>query len=85
MKNENLGKTAVDRITGFTGIIIGYAQYLTGCDQYAVQPESKNPAKKRTSHWFDAGRLEFHNREVEPENVQGEEPGCDVSPPNLNR
>jgi len=34
-----LGKKAKDKITGFVGIIIGRAQYLTGCDQYALVAE----------------------------------------------
>lgn len=27
-----LGKEAKDQITGFTGIVIGHARYITGCD-----------------------------------------------------
>lgn len=32
MKNKNLGKLAIDKITNFNGIVMGHCEYLTGCD-----------------------------------------------------
>ena len=41
MKNTLMGLTATDRITGFKGYIIGVVAYVTGCDQYLLQPKMK--------------------------------------------
>lgn len=37
-----LGKTLRDRITGFSGICTGHARYLTGCDQYLLNPKAQD-------------------------------------------
>ena len=34
-----LGATAQDKATGFEGTVMGHARYLTGCDQYCLQPK----------------------------------------------
>jgi len=52
-----LGSKAKDVITGFTGIVTGRAQYLTGCDQYIIaQPATKEGVCPTC--WFDENRLE---------------------------
>ena len=55
----NLGKKGTDTITGFTGIIIGYVQYSTGCNQYLIVPKcSKGETnKKPEGHWIDDSRI----------------------------
>lgn len=54
-----LGATVLDRITAFEGVVIARAQYITGADQYCVQPRSPDggatPALE--SRWFDGERL----------------------------
>lgn len=61
MRN-NFGKTATDKLTGFTGTVSGGAQYITGCDQYLVQPKcSEDSSKLPESTWFDENRLEFED------------------------
>jgi hypothetical protein len=47
----------VDSLTGFKGVITGHADYITGCDQYLVQPASKDGDWKE-GRWFDQMRLE---------------------------
>ena len=42
MKLEH-GQLAQDKITGFTGMVTGHSDYMTGCDQYLLQP----PCKKK--------------------------------------
>lgn len=81
MKNNNLGRTATDKITGFTGTITGHAEYLTGCDQYLVQPECDDPHKYPDSNWFDEGRLEIGDVQIEQKEVLGAENGCDYTAP----
>lgn len=57
MKYE-LGTHAQDIITGFKGVVIGYCKYLTGCDQYLIQPVDENQEhEKKKPDWFDENRL----------------------------
>jgi len=81
MKNKNLGRKATDKITGFTGVITGHAEYLTGCDQYLVQPSQEDKTKYPSSEWFDEGRLTIESVEIKQEDVLAEENGCDYSAP----
>jgi len=69
-----LGKKGKDKITGFEGIIIGRAQYLTGCDQYALTPPVRD-GKVQDSQWFDEGRIEVVGEGVSEEEVQGPKRG----------
>lgn len=55
---ENLGKKGRDKVTGFTGIIVGKIIYLFGCMQYGISPEAKDGKVLDTS-WFDEGRVEI--------------------------
>lgn len=55
-----LGDKVRDVITGFEGIVTGHAEYVTGCDQYLLQPQIKAEAKDATfpePRWFDENRL----------------------------
>ncbi|MCK5613697.1 hypothetical protein KAR91_68165 [Candidatus Pacearchaeota archaeon] len=54
-----LGGKVKDKVTGVSGIVTGHCKYLTGCDQYLVQPvDRKDKLKVLTSAWFDVNRLE---------------------------
>lgn len=57
MKKLVLGSKAKDKVTGFTGIVTGHAKYLTGCDQYLLNPECEDPGKYPEGKWFDENRL----------------------------
>lgn len=74
-----LGLTVKDRITGFTGIVTGYVEYLTGCNQALVVPPMKD-GKLPASEWFDVQRLEDTgaSRMVLD---NGATPGCDKAAP----
>ncbi len=66
IKFETVGK---DKLTGFSGVVIGLVQYLNGCVSYQIQPETKHdgdkPAKKPAEKlWVDA-----HNLEAEDDGV----------------
>jgi hypothetical protein len=56
-----------DMITGFEGIVTGHADYVTGCDQYLVQPpvEKDKPGGFIEPRWFDEKRLEIIEVTVE--------------------
>lgn len=64
-----LGVQAKDKVTGFEGIVTGAAQYLSGCNQFVIQPPMKD-GKFEGSHWFDEGRLEVTGPGVSPASVQ---------------
>lgn len=53
-----LGITVKDRINGFTGVVTGFVQYLTGCNQALVAPPLGPDGAMRDSQWFDVQRLE---------------------------
>lgn len=68
-----------DKITGFQGIVTGHADYITGCDQYLVQPASKDGEWKE-GRWFDESRLEIKS-EARPVLVDSNEDGADIPAP----
>ena len=83
-----LGSWAKDRITGFKGIVMGFCTYLTGCDQYLIQPVNKEDStEKPTACWLDVKRLEVTEEEIISLNAgtvtQKREPknGCDIPAP----
>lgn len=51
-----MGHKAKDMVTGFKGIITARAQYITGCDQYFLQPEMKKD-HLADGKWYDENRL----------------------------
>ncbi len=53
-----IGLKAKDKVTGFTGTITAHADYMTGCDQFLLQPKSKSDEYK-DGRWFDEQRLEL--------------------------
>lgn len=52
------GIEARDKITGFKGIVSCRAQYLTGCNQYLLQPPTKEDGTIPDAIQFDENRLE---------------------------
>ncbi|MDD5358234.1 MAG: hypothetical protein PHX80_03755 [Candidatus Nanoarchaeia archaeon] len=57
MKYE-LGQEVKDIITGFSGIITGRCEYLTGCNHYAIQSRTLKDGKPADYEWLDESRLE---------------------------
>lgn len=49
------GDKVKDIISGFTGIVTGKAQYMTGCNQTLVSQQDS--AAKAEAAWFDDSRL----------------------------
>ncbi|AOF89037.1 hypothetical protein [Sinorhizobium sp. RAC02] len=71
-----LGMMAKDVITGFSGIITGRVNYITGCDQYLLSPQSDKEPR-----WFDEQRLEVNEvfSAIVLDNSKGN--GADVAAP----
>lgn len=81
MKGFELGSLLKDKVTGFMGVAMGKATYLTGCDQYCLQPRCKETNAYPTSQWFDEGRLQFVSNSFSSEDVKAEENGSDYTAP----
>lgn len=84
MDKSDLGKVARDKVTGFTGTLIGIASYITGCDQYLVQPITKETGEHQEGRWIDEGRLELTQDQstgVDPKTLGAEKPGADIAAP----
>jgi hypothetical protein len=81
MKIE-LGTTAKDVITGFTGIVIGRVEYLTGCNQVLLSPKVAKDGSIRSSEWFDEQRCTVSSKtKVTLDN--GPNPGFDRAAPKI--
>lgn len=76
-----LGSKAKDKITGFTGVAIGRAEYLTGCTQILLTPDKLTKDGKRPEgEWFDEQRLEvIQNKRISFDNTRT--PGPDKEAP----
>lgn len=70
-----LGVRARDKVTKYSGIVVGKAQYLYGCTQYCLAAEAGKGNRIDRGEWFDEGRLEVVGRGIQPEMVQAEKPG----------
>jgi hypothetical protein len=57
-----LGKTAKDRVTGFTGVVVTVSFDLFGCVQAILQPPVEKDGKRPDGCWFDVNRLEVKGK-----------------------
>lgn len=75
-----LGTHVKDKITGFSGVVTGYVEYLTGCNQALVVPGCGPDGALRSAEWFDIQRLErMDDTVIVLDN--GNNPGCDKAAP----
>lgn len=75
-----LGTRVRDRITGFSGVVTGFVQYISGCNQALVSPGVDKDGKLMETNWFDIQRLERTDDSlIVLEN--GLTPGCDAPAP----
>jgi hypothetical protein len=51
------GTTAKDQITGFSGVVTGRTEYISGCTQVLLQPKMGKDGKRPDGEWFDEQRL----------------------------
>ena len=82
MKNIYLGYRYRDKITSFVGTATSHVQFITGCDQLHLQPDTKDGAFVE-GHYFDINRLEKINHtplELE-ESVEVSKKGADTKLP----
>ncbi|MCP4394556.1 MAG: hypothetical protein GY804_09865 [Alphaproteobacteria bacterium] len=72
-----LGKTVLDRLSGFRGTVTGEVLYITGCRQCLIQPFSEE-GKKMEPEWVDKMRLEVTGDS--PIKANNDEVGFDKQP-----
>lgn len=76
-----LGVTAVDRITGFRGVVTGIVEYISGCNQALVVPRVKEDGSSTDAQWFDLQRLSVDSAHPVVTLDNGSSPGFDRAPP----
>jgi len=75
MTKVKLGQKVKDKITGFEGIVMATAQWLTGCDQCIVRPQMLKDGKTIESEWFDEARLEVIEGGIDIKDLRSDESG----------
>jgi hypothetical protein len=65
-----LGQQCRDRVTGYEGIAVGKAVYLTGCTQFGIVAQA-GKGKVPPAEWFDEGRLEVIGKGIVEADVTG--------------
>lgn len=83
-QNWMIGRTAKDKVTGFSGIVTGVVHYLTGCHQALVVPKVKEAHEMPTGQWIDVQRLECNREEPALEIDNGDATGPDAAPTRRN-
>lgn len=75
-----LGVEVKHIVTGFQGIVTGRSDYITGCNQYSVQPQVSKDGTWKDGRWCDEHALEqVGKKKIVVE--QTDKPGCDTTPP----
>ena len=54
-----IGRKVKDKITGFTGIVTGHVEYISGCNQCLVVPPVKKDGSLIDAQWFDDQRIQL--------------------------
>lgn len=75
-----LGTTQRDKITGFQGVVTGFCQYISGCNQALLVPKVDEKGDHKEAHWFDVQRLEQIGTDVLKLD-NGATPGFDKAAP----
>lgn len=57
-----LGQKVTDKITGFTGVVIGRCEYINGCISIWVQPVKLKDGDMVEAKWIDEQRLETKSK-----------------------
>jgi len=78
---EKLGLTGTDTITGFTGVIVGYCVYLTGCNQLLLSPRADKAGKVEDGRWYDEQRISINAKVKRVVLDNGKTPGFDKPAP----
>jgi hypothetical protein len=69
---KNMGRQAKDNITGFSGTVTAFSQYISGCNRILLTSKSI-AGKEAADAWFDEQRLTFSGKAITLDN--GATPG----------
>jgi hypothetical protein len=69
--DEILGMPAKDTVTGFSGIMTGYAKYLSGCVRVLIEPPVDKDHKMVPAEWFDVQRVDFKGKTAKTIDIGG--------------
>lgn len=61
---DMLGHKAVDRVTGFEGVISSACFDLCGCVQVALTPTAVGKDEAKHGNWFDVSRVKIEGEKV---------------------
>lgn len=53
------GEYLIDLVSGFSGVVTGRSDYLTGCNMYFLKPRVDADGKVRDGIWFDEPALQY--------------------------
>ena len=59
-----LGRKAVDRVTGYKGVVSSVSYDLYGCIQAALTPPVGKDGQTVEGRWFDVARLKINGKPV---------------------
>ena len=69
-----MGQEVKDKITGFSGYVVGICRYITGCDQILVQPKVKKDGEFVESRWVDDMRLKATGKKADFSTIRAGSP-----------
>lgn len=64
MAHPALGRKGKDKITGFAGIVTGFVEYITGCNQLLLMPSVGKDGKSGEGQWFDDSRVDLTGKAI---------------------
>lgn len=76
-----MGDKVKDTLSGFTGVVIGRAEHMTGCHQVYVLPTSEKDNEIKAGNWFDIERVE--KVEANVATVKSRLTGADIPSPRM--
>ena len=63
MAKIKLGTKIKDNITGFVGFLTARCEYINGCVQYEITPETLKDGVPQKEYWLDEQRVEIIKKE----------------------
>ena len=66
-RKVKLGDKVKERVTGMEGIVVTHAEWLYGCNRFAVEPEKlKEDGSLHDATWFDEQRVQLVEEKEKP-------------------
>lgn len=59
-----IGDIARDKVTGYSGVVIGHTKWLNGCDRIGIRSKKLKDGKPQGAEWFDEMEIEVLEKNV---------------------